>query len=212
MQPQSTSGVQVSDQRGRKWWWYCDKPYLEAYLKGNKFQLSYLTNRESLESVRIWTLSFLALGLLSLEVAHKVWYRKSEPFLTDDFNAANLARSLLVLRRKLNVLQTNSAKSSVVDTEESRHSHNERTIGSVTSCFPTRLIDLQTIFKRVVSFSWKSTNWVVKHDVIQPIGPFVWLLLVTFNGKHCLKVAFHNLAFLEGNKVCVLSEVSRVKH
>ena len=37
--------------------------------------------------------------------------------------------------RKLKVLQTNSAQSSVVDTEESRHNHNERTYGIYSSLF-----------------------------------------------------------------------------
>ena len=48
----------------------------------------------------------------------------------------------------MKVLQTNSAQSSVIDTEESRHSQRKDQLVSLALCFTTQQVDRQKIYKK----------------------------------------------------------------
>ena len=48
---------------------------------------------------------------------------------------------------KMNVLRTNSAQSSVIDTEESRHNQRKDQFVSLTLCFTTQQVDRQREYK-----------------------------------------------------------------
>ena len=64
---------------------------------------------------------------------------------------------------EMKVLRTNSAQSSVIDTERSRHSQRKDQFVSLTWCFTTRSVDRQ---RDSLWYSlWRSTYWVVKHRV-----------------------------------------------